>query len=381
MHDIRYAVCGNHHSATLYSLLVDGDDDGVGGDDTQVGVGIEYPMLYDVLEFVGILTHHLLECLGLVLIVFDNLLERTRTNTCSLARTGHIFYSLPVNRHGRTVVSRTLHLVNVPVGLQIRKVAHTGIGTYALSLLTVPEGEGVVVAIGKDDGSASLVERIQVVHTEVATSVTSTPVVVVPRLAGHLYGHQQAQTAQYGTGHIMPEHPAQPFCHSSHSHACPYGKGVEGASIGIVSLTRLHRCLVEIDDDSKASHEKEEEDYTKLLLAQSVVLFVVTEELPEQTHESEYQRQTIEDIVPLVGTKFRRQFALVAQTEFVQEGNTRYPVAMLPLSVALQVILTSGKVPHEITPVHEVDLITQEETQILQHGWSLHLDHISTALV
>ena len=52
-----------------------------------------------------------------------------------------------------------------------------------------------------------------------------------------------------------------------------------------------------------------------------------------------------------------RELALVAETQVVKERYSRNPVSVLQLSIALQVVLTTGKVPHEVAPVHEVALI------------------------
>ena len=39
---------------------------------------------------------------------------------------------------------------------------------------------------------------------------------------------------------------------------------------------------------------------------------------------------------------------------------------MLQLAVALDAVLTTGEVPHEITPIHEVALVRQEELDVLE---------------
>ena len=57
---------------------------------------------------------------------------------------------------------------------------------------------------------------------------------------------------------------------------------------------------------------------------------------------------------------------LVTQTGVIDEGDTREPVAVFHLSVTLDVVLTAGEVPHEVAPVHEVTLVGEEETDVLQ---------------
>ena len=90
------------------------------------------------------------------------------------------------------------------------------------------------------------------------------------------------------------------------------------------------------------------------------------ESLPEEAQQAEDERQAIEHVVPLVVFQHIGQGVLVAEPGIVDERDTRQPVAVLQLATPLQVILTTGKVPHEITPVHEVQLVGEEETEVLQ---------------
>ena len=60
------------------------------------------------------------------------------------------------------------------------------------------------------------------------------------------------------------------------------------------------------------------------------------------------------------------QFALVAQSHVVNERNAGEPVAMFQFAMALDVILSARKIPHEIAPVHEITLVGKEEVEILQ---------------
>ncbi|CUQ49199.1 Uncharacterised protein [Segatella copri] len=39
---------------------------------------------------------------------------------------------------------------------------------------------------------------------------------------------------------------------------------------------------------------------------------------------------------------------------------------MLWLTIALNVVLTAGKVPHEVAPVHEVALVREEEADVVK---------------
>ena len=76
-------------------------------------------------------------------------------------------------------------------------------------------------------------------------------------------------------------------------------------------------------------------------------------------------------VLQLVG-----QLALVAESGVVERSDTRNPVAVLIFTKALNVVLAAGKVPHEVTPVHEVQLVGKEEAEVFplrrhHHGVAL----------
>ena len=64
----------------------------------------------------------------------------------------------PRDGHGGGVVGRASHLVDVPVGLQVAEVADPDVCAEAFYFLVVPKGEGVVVAVGEDDGVTALLQ-------------------------------------------------------------------------------------------------------------------------------------------------------------------------------------------------------------------------------
>ena len=76
-------------------------------------------------------------------------------------KVGDIMVSLAVFIFGKgewhrvRIIGFALHLVDVPFGIQKAEVDHTDIGAYALYLLGVPEREGIVIPIGKQDGIGS----------------------------------------------------------------------------------------------------------------------------------------------------------------------------------------------------------------------------------
>ena len=121
--------------------------------------------------------------------------------------------------------------------------------------------------------------------------------------------------------------------------------------------------LVEVEHDGDTCHEEQEEYYPELL---DTTLVAVS--LPEESDQSENQRQTVEYIVPFVVLEILRKQFLVTYKYVIYERDTGDPVAVFYLPATLYVILPSGKVPHEITPVHEVQLVGEEEFDIFPLG-------------
>ena len=76
----------------------------------------------------------------------------------------------------------------------------------------------------------------------------------------------------------------------------------------------------------------------------------------------------------------RKQF-LITYQQVVDKRNTGDPVAVFNFSATLYVVLPSGKVPHEITPVHEVQLVGEEEFDIFPLGRHIYHYHFSALVV
>ena len=74
------------------------------------------------------------------------------------------------------------------------------------------------------------------------------------------------------------------------------------------------------------------------------------------------------------------QQRLVAQPQVVEQRDARDPVPVLHLALSLQVVLPTAEIPHEVTPVHEVALIGEEESQVLPLRRHLH-HHLLTSVV
>ena len=66
--------------------------------------------------------------------------------------------------------------------------------------------------------------------------------------------------------------------------------------------------------------------------------------------------------------QFGWQIGLIANQNIINKGYTGNPVAMFQFTVALNIVLPAAEIPHEIAPVHEVDLIIEEKAKILTKG-------------
>ena len=152
-----------------------------------------------------------------------------------------------------------------------------------------------------------------------------------------------------------------------HTHAYPDGESVERTRIRVVAFTRLAWRLVQIEHNRYTGHEEKEEHYPELLDT-----FLAAVGLPQQTDNSEQQRQAVEYVMPFILFQLFRQQVLIAYEHVVNELDTGNPVTVLYFSAALQVVLASGKVPHKVAPVHEVELVELDVFPLRGHGYHNH---------
>ena len=83
----------------------------------------------------------------------------------------------------------------------------------------------------------------------------------------------------------------------------------------------------------------------------------------------------------LVVSNVRRHILLRTYQNLVDKLDTGDPVTIQYLPMALDVVLTSGEVPHEITPIHEIELVCEEEAEILTESRLHDRSHLSTTTV
>ena len=66
--------------------------------------------------------------------------------------------------------------------------------------------------------------------------------------------------------------------------------------------------------------------------------------------------------------EFIRKFTLIAIHHVVDKAEACNPVAVLKFSVSLNVVLSSCKVPHKVSPIHEITLIGEEKLYVFHLG-------------
>ena len=161
-----------------------------------------------------------------------------------------------------------------------------------------------------------------------------------------------------------------------HAHTNPDGESIERTCICVVAFARLARCLVQVEHNRYTGHEEEEEHYPELL---DTLLSAIG--LPQQTDNSEQQRQAVEYVMTLVLFQLFRQQVLIAYQHIVDKLDTGNPVAVFDFSATLQVVLASGEVPHEIAPVHPVELVGEEELDVFPLVRYVHHHHFAALVV
>ena len=205
----------------------------------------------------------------------------------------------------------------IPVGLQIREVTNAQVGTYSFHLLVIPQGESIVVAVGEED--SLIFARLEIVGTEIAARVSVRAVMIIPVLRSHLCRNQQTyQREEHSHRSLCPlalfgHHLVDPIDQGQYTKADPDTERVERTHIGVVTLTRLVRRLVQIHHDSQTRQEEQQEGDREVLPSFGLAfLAFASGKLPYQSDNTQEQRDHVIDIVTLVVFEFGRQSVLVA---------------------------------------------------------------------
>ena len=255
------------------------------------------------------------------------------------------------------VVALDAHLIDVPLGAQVAHVHHPHVLADSFHLLGVPQRERVVVAVIHDDGVRQ--RGVQVVFSEIARHIAVRPVVVVPVLGGQ-YRRYDGSDERGGDGRrrsVLLEPALERLVEGRHSESDPHRESVERAGEHVVPLARLGRRRIQVDGDRDAGHD-EEGHHDREVTAVPV-------ELVDQSDDSQNERQEVVRVASFVRSLFLRQIILRPEENPVYGVDSRQPVAVRDLAGGLYVALASDEVPQKVAPVHEVQLVGEEEFQVL----------------
>ena len=214
------------------------------------------------------------------------------------------------------------------------------------------------------DQYAVLPYRIEVVRRHFGGCLAVGAVVVVPVLRGHQGRDEQAgdrHGRSYGRGAAPLEGVVHPVVYGRHAESYPYRERIERSGIGIIPFTDLERRLVEVHHDGDACHEEHQEHQPAAAL--------VPVKLEEKAQQAQEQRKEIIVVLALVFLEDEGCIGLVSQPRLVDEADTALPVAIEQVSrhLTVDLVLTTDEIPHEVAPVHPVQLIVEEECEIGAH--------------
>ncbi len=202
---------------------------------------------------------------------------------------------------------------------------------------------------------------------------------VVPVLLRHQGGDAETQHGRAhgdGLGGLALRRVVQPLVKGGHAEADPDGEHIERSRIGIVPFAHLVRRLVEVQDDGDARHEEHQEHDPGTAL--------VPVELEHQAQQAQEQRQEEIVVLALVVGEDGGSVPLVAEADPVDETDAAFPVPVEQFTRgrAVDIVLAADEIPHEVPPVHPVELVIEEEAQVgaeggLLVGRPLHADALS----
>ena len=80
-------------------------------------------------------------------------------------------------------------------------------------------------------------------------------------------------------------------------------------------------------------------------------------------------------------TEFGWEFGLISIHKIIQNWDTRDPTSLGQFAMGLQVVLTACKVPHEVAPIHEIDLVGEEEIEVFAESRTILCFLLSTVVI
>src|SRR5690554_3497210 len=134
-----------------------------------------------------------------------------------------------------------------------------------------------------------------------------------------------------------------------HTVTFPNGKNHKLTHHSIIPISWFKRPFVEEYFQGKTCEKKQRQQYIKR--------FGVFSVMENKTDQSQYKRDHIIRVSCFIVEHITRQVILRTQTDFIRKFNPCNPVTVSVIIITLNIVLSPGKIPHQITHIHITKLI------------------------
>lgn len=198
---------------------------------------------------------------------------------------------------------------------------------------------------------------------------------VVPAFGGHDTRNDEADDGGNGSCRHRIGFLRQQVEEEEHAEAYPEGKGIEGSGIGVITLTRLVRILVQVNHDGQTRKQEHQSYHPGVGLMPPV--------LESKAQNAEDERQGVEGVAGLIIRGLMRfQGRVAVEDHVVETFDSCFPVTFQRVAgKALDIVLTADEVPGKIAQVHVFYLVVHEVSQVAQEGRDLHFFHFTCLIV
>src|SRR5690554_2125566 len=154
-----------------------------------------------------------------------------------------------------------------------------------------------------------------------------------------------------------------------HTVTFPNGKNHKLTHHSIIAFAWFKRPFVEEYFQGKTCEKKQRQQYIKR--------FGVFSVMENKTDQSQYKRKHIIGVSCFVVQHITRQIILRTQTDFIQKFNPCNPVTVSGIIITLNIVLSSGKIPQQITHIHITKLIIEHKLHIICKRRNFYIDVVT----
>ena len=205
-----------------------------------------------------------------------------------------------------TEVDRAAEIVVVHHLHHLAKARHINVvnihvGALVFNIFQIPEGEGVVVTIGEEDGT--VVTTLEVCHADIVDGMAVVAVVVGPVADSQHQRSQQQKPAPTTMSDAVG------------TDANPNGESIEGEHISVVALTGLIAGVVEVEIENNAAEKEEQKDSVEI----APTMTPVAPQAPDSQQKRKHKGHDEIPLEVLASNEIIHQIAAVHIAELVCE--------------------------------------------------------------